>query len=108
MTADPGPDSGGASSDRVPPAPAGTGDVRSAPAGTGDVVLSIDAMGGDRGVDDVIRGMGKSLEKNTRLRYTVLLPHLAVQDAQRFFNRSAGHGSRHIAKRQVRRHQSYP
>lgn len=79
MTADPGPDSGGASSDRVPPAPAGTGDVRSAPAGTGDVhsapagtgdvVLSIDAMGGDRGVDDVIRGMGKSLEKNTRLRY---------------------------------------
>ena len=35
----------------------------------GDVVLSIDAMGGDRGVADVIRGMGKSLAKNPRLRY---------------------------------------
>jgi phosphate acyltransferase len=37
--------------------------------GTGDVVISIDAMGGDRGVGDVIHGMGKSLEKNPRLRY---------------------------------------
>ncbi len=36
---------------------------------TGDIVISIDAMGGDRGVADVIRGMGKSLEKNPRLRY---------------------------------------
>lgn len=35
----------------------------------GDIVISIDAMGGDRGVDDVIRGMGKSLQKNPRLRY---------------------------------------
>ena len=34
-----------------------------------DVVVSIDAMGGDRGVADVVRGMGKSLEKNPRLRY---------------------------------------
>lgn len=37
--------------------------------GIGDVVLSIDAMGGDRGVAEVIRGMGKSLAKNGRLRY---------------------------------------
>jgi glycerol-3-phosphate acyltransferase PlsX len=36
---------------------------------TGDVVISIDAMGGDRGVGDVVRGMGKSLAKNPRLRY---------------------------------------
>jgi phosphate acyltransferase len=34
-----------------------------------DVVLSIDAMGGDAGLAEVIRGMGKSLEKNPRLRY---------------------------------------
>jgi phosphate acyltransferase len=34
-----------------------------------DVVIAIDAMGGDRGVGDVIRGMGKSLKKNPRLRY---------------------------------------
>ncbi len=58
MTADPGPDSGGASGDRLPAGSAGE-----------DVVLSIDAMGGDRGVDDVIQGMGKSLAKNPRLRY---------------------------------------
>lgn len=37
--------------------------------GSGDVVLSIDAMGGDRGVGEVIRGMGKSLDKNPRLRF---------------------------------------
>ena len=36
---------------------------------TGDVVLSIDAMGGDRGMAAVIQGMGKSLQKNTRLRF---------------------------------------
>ncbi|MFO1104546.1 MAG: phosphate acyltransferase PlsX [Amaricoccus sp.] len=36
---------------------------------TGDVVLSIDAMGGDRGVSAVVRGMGKSLQENPRLRY---------------------------------------
>ena len=36
-----------------------------------DIVISIDAMGGDRGVPEVIRGMGKSLEKNPRLRYIV-------------------------------------
>ncbi len=35
----------------------------------GDVVISIDAMGGDRDVADVVRGMGKSLRKNPRLRY---------------------------------------
>jgi glycerol-3-phosphate acyltransferase PlsX len=34
-----------------------------------DIVLSIDAMGGDRGVGEVVRGMGKSLEKNPRLRF---------------------------------------
>jgi phosphate acyltransferase len=39
------------------------------PLSTGDVVVSIDAMGGDRGVADVIRGMGKSLAENPRLRY---------------------------------------
>jgi glycerol-3-phosphate acyltransferase PlsX len=37
--------------------------------GTGDVVISIDAMGGDRGVADVVRGMSMSLAKNPRLRY---------------------------------------
>src|SRR5687767_5935475 len=36
---------------------------------SGDVVVSIDAMGGDRGVADVISGMGKSLAENPRLRY---------------------------------------
>lgn len=35
----------------------------------GEVVVSIDAMGGDRGVDDVVCGMGKSLKRNPRLRY---------------------------------------
>lgn len=34
-----------------------------------DVVLSIDAMSGDRGVTDVLRGMGKSLAADARLRY---------------------------------------
>jgi glycerol-3-phosphate acyltransferase PlsX len=37
----------------------------------GDIVISIDAMGGDRGVTEVIRGMGKSLSKNPRLRFIV-------------------------------------
>ena len=46
--------------DRLRPAPRG---------GTGDIVISIDAMGGDRGVAEVMRGMAKSLEKNPRLRY---------------------------------------
>ena len=32
-------------------------------------MISIDAMGGDRGVADVILGMAKSLQKNPRLRY---------------------------------------
>jgi glycerol-3-phosphate acyltransferase PlsX len=36
-----------------------------------DIVLSIDAMGGDRGVGDVVSGMGKSLAKNPRLRFIV-------------------------------------
>ena len=35
----------------------------------GDIVISIDAMGGDRDVGEVIRGMDMSLEKNPRLRY---------------------------------------
>ena len=38
---------------------------------TGDIVIAIDAMGGDRGVAEVVRGMSKSLQKNTRLRYIV-------------------------------------
>lgn len=45
--------------------------ARIGPAATGDIVLSIDAMGGDRGVESVVIGMGKSLEKNPRLRYIV-------------------------------------
>jgi glycerol-3-phosphate acyltransferase PlsX len=36
---------------------------------TGDIVISIDAMGGDRGVGDVVSGMGHSLARNPRLRY---------------------------------------
>ena len=49
--------------------PAGAG---SSPGDSGgDIVISIDAMGGDRGVAEVIRGMGKSLSKNPRLRYIV-------------------------------------
>ena len=35
----------------------------------GDIVISVDAMGGDRGVGEVVRGMDMSLEKNPRLRY---------------------------------------
>lgn len=35
----------------------------------GDIVISIDAMGGDRGVADIIHGMGKSIAINPRLRY---------------------------------------
>jgi glycerol-3-phosphate acyltransferase PlsX len=34
-------------------------------------VLSIDAMSGESGVDEVVKGMGKSLAKNPRLRYIV-------------------------------------
>ena len=34
-----------------------------------DVVISIDAMGGDRGVAAVLKGMAMSLQKNPRLRY---------------------------------------
>jgi glycerol-3-phosphate acyltransferase PlsX len=50
--------------DRTAPDPA-------LPHSDGDVVISIDAMGGDRGVADVLRGMGKALEQNPRLRYIV-------------------------------------
>jgi glycerol-3-phosphate acyltransferase PlsX len=49
---------------RTEPAPIATGDPAS-----GDVVISIDAMGGDRGVADIVRGMAMSLAKNPRLRY---------------------------------------
>jgi glycerol-3-phosphate acyltransferase PlsX len=35
----------------------------------GDILISIDAMGGDHGVGDIVRGMGKSLQDNPRLRY---------------------------------------
>jgi glycerol-3-phosphate acyltransferase PlsX len=38
-------------------------------ASAGDIVISIDAMGGDRGIGDVVRGMAMSLEKNPRLRF---------------------------------------
>jgi len=45
-------------------------DPTASPAPSGhDIVISIDAMGGDRGVGDIVRGMGKSLQKNPRLRY---------------------------------------
>ena len=44
------------------------GPIGGASAG-GDVVISIDAMGGDRGVADIISGMGTSLDVNPRLRY---------------------------------------
>ncbi len=50
--------------DRTEPDPA-------LPHSDGDVVISIDAMGGDRGVADVLRGMGKALQQNPRLRYIV-------------------------------------
>ena len=36
---------------------------------TGDIVISIDGMGNDHGVGDIILGMDMSLEKNPRLRY---------------------------------------
>ncbi len=54
-----------------------TGDsARTDPAGangpkSADIVVSIDAMGGDRGVGDVVAGMAMSLQKNPRLRYIV-------------------------------------
>lgn len=38
---------------------------------SGDIVIAIDAMGGDRGVAEVVRGMAKSLGKNPRLRFIV-------------------------------------
>jgi phosphate acyltransferase len=50
-------------------APARIGPAGGSSAKTGDIVISIDAMGGDRGVADVLKGMGKSLKKNPRLRY---------------------------------------
>jgi glycerol-3-phosphate acyltransferase PlsX len=46
-----------------------TSRISPAVAPAGDVVISIDAMGGDRGVGDVVSGMSRSLEKNPRLRY---------------------------------------
>ncbi|MFO1142012.1 MAG: phosphate acyltransferase PlsX [Amaricoccus sp.] len=45
------------------------GDGEARPAG--DIVISIDAMGGDRGVSEVVRGMEMSFEKNPRLRFIV-------------------------------------
>jgi glycerol-3-phosphate acyltransferase PlsX len=51
--------------------PASTTGAAAGGAASGDIVLSIDAMGGDRGVADVVRGMAMSLEKNPRLRYIV-------------------------------------
>ena len=41
------------------------------PGDTGDVIISIDAMGGDRGVADVLRGMGKAIKRHPRLRFIV-------------------------------------
>ena len=52
-------------------ATARTGLEDDASAGTGDIVISIDAMSGERGVADVVRGMAMSLAKNPRLRYLV-------------------------------------
>lgn len=49
----------------------------------GDVVLSIDAMSGERGVAEVVRGMGKSLQKNDRLRYIVHGDEGQLRDAIR-------------------------
>ena len=48
-----------------------TAETRTGPerAPNGDIVVSIDAMGGDSGVSEVVRGMAMSLEKNPRLRY---------------------------------------
>ncbi|MEM8570974.1 MAG: phosphate acyltransferase PlsX [Pseudomonadota bacterium] len=54
---------------------------RAQPNGQNDVVISIDAMGGDRGVTDVVRGMGKSLAKNTRLKYIVHGDGAALEQA---------------------------
>jgi phosphate acyltransferase len=48
---------------------AGLGTGPGAARDTQDVVVAIDAMGGDHGVGAVVRGMGKSLKKNPRLRY---------------------------------------
>ncbi len=39
------------------------------PGASGDIVLSIDAMSGERGLGEVVRGLGKSLAENGRLRY---------------------------------------
>jgi phosphate acyltransferase len=49
--------------DNAPIGPTGGGDREP------DIVISIDAMGGDRGVGDVLLGMAMSLDKNPRLRY---------------------------------------
>lgn len=49
----------------------------------GDIVISIDAMGGDRGVGDVIRGMGKSLSRNPRLRFILHGDEAALNPALR-------------------------
>jgi glycerol-3-phosphate acyltransferase PlsX len=47
----------------------GAASGQTAAAHSGDIVLSIDAMSGERGLGEVVRGMGKSLAENARLRY---------------------------------------
>ncbi|MBP7240477.1 phosphate acyltransferase PlsX [Amaricoccus sp.] len=49
----------------------------------GDIVLSIDAMSGERGLGEVVRGMGKSLSENGRLRYILHGDAEALRDAIR-------------------------
>lgn len=46
-----------------------TSETARGPSSGRDIVISIDAMSGDRGGADVVRGMGMSLQKNPRLRY---------------------------------------
>ncbi|WP_424927480.1 phosphate acyltransferase PlsX [Amaricoccus tamworthensis] len=48
-----------------------TGPDRTSTGAGKDVVITIDAMGGDRDVSHVVRGMGKSLRKNPQIRYIV-------------------------------------
>jgi len=57
--------------------------ARIGPAAGGDIILSIDAMGGDRGVECVVLGMAMSLKKNPRLRYIIHGDEAALRSAIR-------------------------
>jgi phosphate acyltransferase len=63
--------------------PGTTPTTRSGSRSDEDIVISIDAMGGDRGVAEIIRGMGMSLDKNPRLRYILHGNAAALQAALR-------------------------